>query len=336
MPAESDVRDSPSRMTAAPCNRRAANKKWESALRWERSAIFPPLDSFVVTKFIALGALALCTLFAPLAYINFVGRGMPQPAVSQAWAVESLPGSVVLAGGTFIDEMGQEVVRLAGGEKARVVLIPTAYGPTDEEGVEQFRELWSRFKPASIAILHTHNRADANNPDFVAPLREATAVWFLGGVQSRLLDIYGETLLHQEVRRVFERGGVVGGNCAGAMALGETMIVGGEDDEEDENVVLRPGLGIVPKMVADSHWLERNRIERLRGVIVDHPDHFGIGIDGATAVVIERGKLRFIGKSYVATVIPVAKPQAVRFDAWAEGWEVELHDLFSAKQSGGQ
>src|SRR5437660_10876044 len=97
---------------------------------------------------------------APLAYVRL---GRPAALPRQAWAVESLPGSVVLAGGTFIDEMGQEVVRLAGGDNARIVLIPTAYGPTDEEGVEQFRELWSKFKPASISILHTHSRDDANN-----------------------------------------------------------------------------------------------------------------------------------------------------------------------------
>ena len=107
------------------------------------------------------------------------------------------------------------------------------------------------------------------------------------------------------------------------------MIVGGEGDEE---VVLRPGLGIVPKMVADSHWLERNRIERLRSVIEEHPDHFGIGIDGATAVVIERGRLRIIGNSYAATIIPVAKPQSVRFDVWADGSQVELASLFAAPQ----
>jgi len=283
----------------------------------------------VLTKLIAPAAVALVALVTPIAYLRFGGREASTATAPAPRAVEKLPGSVVLAGGTFIDAMGLEVVRLAGGDKARVVLIPTAYGPTDEEGVDQFRELWNRFHPASISILHTHDRAVANDPEFVKPLREATAVWFLGGIQSRLTDIYEGTLLHQEVRRVFERGGVVGGNCAGAMALGETMIVGGEGDAE---VVLRPGLAIVPKMVADSHWLERNRIERLRGVIEDHPDHFGIGIDGATAVVIERGQLRILGNSYVATIIPVARPQSVRFDVWGGGSQVEIASLFAAAQ----
>jgi cyanophycinase len=292
----------------------------------------PRRELAVFTKLIAPAAVLLCTLLAPLAYVQLgLRQATARHSTRRTWAVESLPGSIVLAGGTFIDPVGEEVVRLGGGEKARVVLIPTAYGPTEEEGVEQFRELWSRFKPASIAILHTRDRDVANDPEFVKPLRDATAVWFLGGVQTRLLETYENTLLHREVRRVFERGGVVGGNCAGAMALGETMIVRGEDGESDDDVVLRPGFGLVPKMVADSHWLERNRIERLRGVIEEHPDHFGIGIDGETAVVIDRGHLRCIGKSYAATIIPVAGPQAVRFDIWAADDEVNLSSLFAAK-----
>jgi len=286
----------------------------------------------VLTKLIAPAAVALVALVTPIAYLRFGGREASTATAPAPRAVEKLPGSVVLAGGTFIDAMGLEVVRLAGGDKARVVLIPTAYGPTDEEGVDQFRELWNRFHPASISILHTHDRAVANDPEFVKPLREATAVWFLGGIQSRLTDIYEGTLLHQEVRRVFERGGVVGGNCAGAMALGETMIVGGDEDDEDEDaVVLRPGLGIIPKMVADSHVLERNRLERLRGVIEEHPDHFGVGIDSSTAVVIDHGQLRVVGKSYVTTIVPVDKPEGVHFDTWHQGSRVALGELFGTR-----
>jgi cyanophycinase len=289
----------------------------------------------VLSKLFAYGAIALCTVAAPIAYVQW-GSPRATCAVAMAgkvrakWAVESLPGTVVLAGGTFIDVMGQEVVRMAGGEKAYVVLIPTAYGPTEFEGVEQFREIWSTFNPGSIEILHTRDRAVANDPEFVRPLKEATAVWFLGGIQTRLLDTYEDTLLIREVQRVFERGGVVGGNCAGAMALGETMIVRGEDGEFDDDVILRRGFGIVPKMVADSHLLERNRIERLRGVIEEHPDHFGIGIDGATAVIIEHGKLRVIGKSYVATVIPLTEEKDVRFDIRGQSSEVDLAELFGA------
>lgn len=93
---------------------------------------------------------------------------------------------------------------------------------------------------------------------------------------------------------------------------------------------MRPGLGIVPGLVADSHWLERNRIERLREVIQVNPGHFGIGIDKQTAVVLQNGQLRVIGLSYATTITTEidpdgSDPPAVRFDVWAQGDAVKLN-----------
>src|SRR4029453_13665471 len=102
--------------------------------------------------------------------------------------LDSLPGSVVWGGGSFIGPMGQEFVRLAGGPSARLVIVPTAYGGTEEEGIESFIKEWGGRHPASVQVLHTHDRAVANDPNFVAPLRTATGVWFTGGKQYRLLD----------------------------------------------------------------------------------------------------------------------------------------------------
>jgi hypothetical protein len=72
----------------------------------------------VIAKLIAYPAVALCALAAPIAYVRLNGPEAYPAAAASKWAVESLPGTIVMAGGTFIDEMGQEVVRLAGGEKS--------------------------------------------------------------------------------------------------------------------------------------------------------------------------------------------------------------------------
>lgn len=292
----------------------------------------------VIFRLIASLTVAVAAVAAPLCYWSGLASresglfGASSSAGHEGGPLGKLPGKLVLAGGTFIDEMGAEFVRMAGGSEARLVLIPTAYGPTEEEGVEQFHEQFQQWKPGQITVLHTRNRKVANDPEFVKPLKDATGVWFYGGVQERLVDTYAGTLVQEELRALFARGGTIGGNCAGAMALGETMIVGDDWAElESDDVLLRPGLGIVPKMVADSHWLERNRIERLRGVIEKNPDHFGLGIDGATAVVIEGGELRCIGKSYVATIIAGDEANEVRFDIWDESDRVPLSELFAAR-----
>ena len=222
--------------------------------------------------------------------------------------------------------MGEEFVRLAGGKNARLVIIPTAYGATEEEGAAQFIADWSRFHPALVEVLHTRDRAVANDPNFVAPLRKATGVWLTGGKQSRLLDTYENTLVQEELRNVLRRDGVVAGNCAGAMALGELTLFRASGESTSS---VRPGLAIVPKLVVDSHWFERNRIWRLRHVIDEHPDCFGLGIDRQTAVVIQHGQLRIVGDSYVATLVPVPAPEDERIDFWRPGEQVDLRkDVF--------
>lgn len=96
--------------------------------------------------------------------------------VAKTSAVTQLRGPVMLTGGTFIDAMGEEFVKLAGGRRARIVVIPTAWEAVEEEGFEQFYEQWQTWQPASIEVLHTRDRQVANQDAFVQKLRTATGV----------------------------------------------------------------------------------------------------------------------------------------------------------------
>ncbi len=65
-------------------------------------------------------------------------------------------------------------------------------------------------------MLHTHDPKVADAEEFVRDLRHADAVWFEGGRQWNLVDSYAGTLTLKEIRKVLERGGVVGGTSEGA------------------------------------------------------------------------------------------------------------------------
>src|SRR5206468_403756 len=118
-------------------------------------------------------------------------------------------------------------LKLAGGDKAKLVIIPTASAGADGDEADKVLAPWKALKPASAVVLHTRDRKTADDAKFLQPLREATGVWFGGGSQDRIADAYVGTGVERELHALLGRGGVVGGTSAGAAVLSRLMIVGG-------------------------------------------------------------------------------------------------------------
>lgn len=207
------------------------------------------------------------------------------------------PGTVILSGGGRIpDEVRAAFVEAGGGAQCRLVVVPTATPGTDDQealqdGVE-VAESWKQREIASVEVLHTRDRDRANDPDFCAPLRQATAVWFTGGRQSQIAAAYHGTRFEDEVRQVLVRGGVVGGTSAGAACQSRVMIVRGQ-------VWSTPGLGMIPGVIVDQHFLARDRRGRLLEALQQHPHLVGLGIDEGTALVVKGRELKCLGESTV-------------------------------------
>ena len=128
-------------------------------------------------------------------------------------------GGTAAAGGVLTGSNSGRFVKPAGGSDAKIVSIPTAgarYGSND--GWTAIEEL-HKAGAEQLEVLHTRSRSVANLAAFAAPLKEATGVWFSGGRQFRLVDVYLQTETQRELRAVLERGGVIGDNSAGASAL---------------------------------------------------------------------------------------------------------------------
>jgi len=126
-----------------------------------------------------------------------------------------------------------------------------------------------------LEVLHTRSSAVADLAAFAAPLKEATGVWFSGGRQFRLVDVYLQTETHRELRAVLERGGIIGGNSAGASALASYLVRG----SEDAALVMAPdkdiGFGFLRNVAIDQHILARGRENNLLDVLTR--DGIGVG-----------------------------------------------------------
>ena len=115
-------------------------------------------------------------------------------------------------------------------------------------------------------MLHTRLREKANDPAFVKPITEATAVWLGGGDQVELVAAYRGTVVEREFQALLKRGGVIGGTSAGAAVMSDVMIEGGNPKAD-----VGRGFGFVTNAVVDQHFLRRSRVNRLIGVLSARP-----------------------------------------------------------------
>jgi cyanophycinase len=190
--------------------------------------------------------------------------------------------------------------KMAGGKKARIVVVPTAHEHMDspETALARIRLLttpWEERGVASLHSLHTLQRAAADDPHFMAHLEDATGIWFGGGDQRRLLETYRDTKFHERLIEFSKQGGVIGGSSAGTAVQSEWAITSNDRGE----VEIARGLNLWPGTIIDQHFLARRRQARLRTAIEQKPHLIGIGIDEFTALVAEGEVVKVFGDSIV-------------------------------------
>ncbi len=233
-----------------------------------------------------------------LALAGTAGDGTPTPLEAQE--VGPANGSLVVVGGAMQDlGIVRRFIDLAGGPDAPIVVIPTAGGAAEYDrfypGLRQFRAAGA----TNLTVIHTNDRDEADSEAFVRPIQEAGGVWFPGGRQWRIADSYLDTRTEEELHRVLERGGVIGGSSAGASIQGSYLIRG---DTQTNTIMMgdhEEGFGFLRNVGVDQHLLRRNRQFDMLEVMEAMPDLLGIGIDENTAIVVQGDEFEVIGESYV-------------------------------------
>ncbi len=203
-------------------------------------------------------------------------------------------------------------IAMAGGSKAHIVYIPTAdvakpgvVMSPDAPASQGFCRIVSHVTGAQCTVLHADNPNIANSEAFLAPLKDATGVWFTGGEPWRLADAYLGTNLLTDLAKVLDRGGVIGGNSAGAMIQASLLIRGGKGkDKFDRANIIAPerhtGFGFFTNTAIDVHVDGTRREDELADVLRDRPGILGLGIDNATSIIVHGDTLTVSGEGRVA------------------------------------
>jgi cyanophycinase len=220
---------------------------------------------------------------------------------------------VIVGGGERPPAALARFVAWAGGASARLLVVPWASGEPKESCESLLGEIRSHGPGAAVcgplAPLDDKGKAGrldaAARASFLSELASATGVFFTGGDQARIMDVLADAELLAAVRNRHASGVVFGGTSAGAAVMSLRMITGDGDFTliDGDQVVVREGLGLVPGVIVDQHFVKRQRENRLFGLVLKHPEERGVGIDEDTALLVTNGRqAEVVGKGPVLLV----------------------------------
>jgi cyanophycinase len=224
-------------------------------------------------------------------------------------------GKLVLIGGACEPDGAALAAFLevcGGRDGGKIVGLTTA--SADPEG--SARSWLDAFRTAGatnveIPILDRRDRAQDRR--IVSMIEQADGIFLGGGDQVHLVATVGGSRVDRAIREAYARGATVCGTSAGAAALTETILAGGEPDEygQMQAVHLGPGFGLLGfRAMIDTHFTQRRRLQRLFMVIAQNPELLGLGIDEDTAMVVEGHLGKVVGRGSVTFV----DGRGVRFD----------------------
>jgi cyanophycinase len=232
-------------------------------------------------------------------------------------------GTVIVIGGAE-DKVRDRVilgrfVALAGGSDAKIAVIATASSFGMEAG-DRYRTVFTELGAAEVVPLNAVTRMQANDEHSARIVSESTGIFMTGGNQLRLSSMLGGTRLAAAIMGRFTEGAVVAGTSAGASAISSHMIAFGASGATPKHRMaqIAAGLGLLPGVIVDQHFQQRNRLGRLLSLIAQNPSLLGLGVDEDTAGVVGPDQvMEVIGRGSI-TVIDGAASET-------DAWEIRGH-----------
>lgn len=196
----------------------------------------------------------------------------------------------------------QDIINNSEVSKPRIEVITSASEIPEIVG-QNYQESFLMLGVDNVGVLDIRERSDAEKSSTLERISSADIILFSGGNQSNISRIIKDTLTHQLIcNRYYNEKFTIAGTSAGAVAMSEEMIAGGRNGTiiRKNDLKMAAGLGLMPGVIFDSHFINRHRFGRLAEAVALHPDKLGVGLGEDTGVVIREGNiLEIIGSGMV-------------------------------------
>ena len=235
----------------------------------------------------------------------------------------------IIGGGDRTPSLMQCMVHAAGmQEKDFVAVLPMSSAEPDT-AFHYFAEDLKQVYKGKIVQLH-FTKADTANQEKLQQLLQAKLIFITGGDQERFMRVVANTPIERAIQQAYVKGAMIAGTSAGAAVMSEHMITGNELTDTvyrptfrkvwHNNIELSRGLGLIRSAIIDQHFIVRSRYNRLFSAIAKFPQLLGIGIDEATAILVEGNTATVCGESQVVVLrdirgLNTSDPKRVHWDS---------------------
>lgn len=236
----------------------------------------------------------------------------------------SYAGDLIVIGGV-LSPLNEAVYRsvIERLDDSPVCILGTASSEPQEAAQSYLRD-FTRYGATPVFVdISVDNASQSTSDGAVLEQLAACGGYFFtsGRYQQRITEALladGEdTPALATLRARFEAGAVIAGTSSGAAALSEVMISGGSSVDTllggENTVSLEQGLGFASGVIFEPHFVERGRLGRLLGALVETATPLGVGISEDTALIVpEAGPWQVLGGGHVALL---EMPEGATLDA---------------------
>jgi cyanophycinase len=214
----------------------------------------------------------------------------------------------IMGGGDRTPSLMQTLVATAEMKQSDYVVVLPMSSESPDTAYFYFKaDLETVCKNAIVNFNFTKEKV--NDKGWLDSLKKAKLVFITGGDQERFMDLVLNTPVYNAIHLAYKNGATIGGTSAGAAVMSKYMITGRELTDtvyrstfskiEDKNIELKQGMGLLANAIIDQHFVARSRYNRLLSALAAHPSLACIGIDEATAIIVQQNKIRVSGQSQV-------------------------------------